>query len=129
MLDIFICVRTSNSIWWSISQLEQGDRKKKPGLKTKLTRPEVAAILEPEVTTRQLQDYLNVARKHIPSFKKFTSITGELNRRAKLDGSHIPILQEIRTLARDYSLDEIDSMLQLKKEAVKHLLVTDNLSN
>ena len=66
-------------------------------------------MLEPKVTARQLQEYLNIARKYVPEFKKFTDPkTGRLRGLAKLYESHIPVLQEIRSLAREHTLAEIE---------------------
>ncbi|MBD2342018.1 hypothetical protein H6G64_34365 [Calothrix sp. FACHB-156] len=78
-----------------------------------LTRPEVAAMLKPKVSARQLQEYLNIARKYLPEFQKFTNAkTGGLNGYAKLYECHIPVLQEIRSLAREHTLADIESEFQ-----------------
>jgi hypothetical protein len=70
-------------------------------------------MLEPKVSARQLQQYLNIARKHIPEFKKFTDPkTGGLRRMAKLYECHIRVLQEIRSLAREHTLADIESEFQ-----------------
>jgi hypothetical protein len=83
-----------------------------------LTRQEVAAMLEPKVSARQLQAYLNIARKYLPEFKKFTNKrTGRLNGYAKLYECHIPVLQEIRSLAREHTLADIES--EFKKKSVE----------
>ncbi|MBD2535728.1 hypothetical protein H6G97_42770 [Nostoc flagelliforme FACHB-838] len=75
-----------------------------------LTRQEVAAMLSPKVSARQLQAYLDIARKYLPEFRKFTNRkTGGLNGNAKLYECHIPVLQEIRSLAREHTLADIES--------------------
>ncbi|MDZ7965840.1 MAG: hypothetical protein RM368_12830 [Nostoc sp. DedSLP03] len=75
-----------------------------------LTRPEVAAMLKPKVSARQLQAYLNIARKYLPEFKKFTNKkTGGLNGMSKLYLYHIAPLQEIRSLAREHTLADIEN--------------------
>jgi hypothetical protein len=75
-----------------------------------LTRPEVAAMLKPKVSARQLQAYLNIARKYLPEFKKFTNKkTGGLNGMTKLYKYHIAPLQEIRSLAREHTLADIEN--------------------
>ncbi|WP_069074334.1 MULTISPECIES: hypothetical protein [unclassified Nostoc] len=75
-----------------------------------LTRPEVAAMLKPKVSARQLQAYLNIARKYLPEFKKFTNKkTGGLNGMSKLYKYHIAPLQEIRSLAREHTLADIEN--------------------
>ena len=80
-----------------------------------LTRPEVAAMLKPKVSARQLQAYLNIARKYLPEFKKFTNNkTGGLDGYAKLYEYHIPVLQEIRSLAREHTLADIESEFRQK---------------
>lgn len=80
-----------------------------------LTRLEVASLLKPKVSARQLQAYLNIARKYLPEFKKFTNEkTGGLDGYAKLYESHIPVLQEIRSLAREHTLADIESEFQQK---------------
>ena len=78
-----------------------------------LTRPEVAAMLKPKVSARQLQAYLNIARKYLPEFQKFTNKkTGGLNGRSKLYECHVSVLQEIRSLAREHTLADIESEFQ-----------------
>jgi hypothetical protein len=75
-----------------------------------LTRSQVAAMLKPKVSARQMQEYLHIARKYLPEFKKFTNQkTGGLNGYAKLYRCHIPVLQEIRSLAREHTLADIES--------------------
>ncbi|MCC5601869.1 hypothetical protein [Nostoc favosum] len=75
-----------------------------------LTRLEVASLLTPKVSARQLQAYLNIARKYLPEFKKFTNEkTGGLDGYAKLYECHIAVLQEIRSLAREHTLADIES--------------------
>lgn len=91
-----------------------------------LTRTEVAAMLNPQVSARQLQKYINIARKYLPKFQKFTNqTTGELRGSAKLNMQHVQVLQEIRSLAREHTLDEIDK--EFYKRASKH--ETDASSN
>ncbi|MBD2416119.1 hypothetical protein FACHB389_36490 [Nostoc calcicola FACHB-389] len=81
-----------------------------------LTRPEVAAMLSPKVSARQLQAYLNIARKYLPEFKKFTNQkTGGLNGYAKLYECHIKVLQEIRSLAREHTLADVESQFQQRE--------------
>ncbi|MBC6431894.1 hypothetical protein FM036_14305 [Nostoc sp. HG1] len=78
-----------------------------------LTRPEVAAMLKPKVSARQLQAYLNIARKYLPEFQKFTNKkTGGLDGMSKLYECHIAVLQEIRSLAREHTLADIESEFQ-----------------
>ncbi|GAX39009.1 hypothetical protein NIES3585_50610 [Nodularia sp. NIES-3585] len=78
-----------------------------------LTRSQVAAMMEPKVSSRQLQKYLNIARLYVPGFEKFTDPqTGRLRGMAKLYESHVPILQEIRSLARENTLEDIESEFQ-----------------
>lgn len=80
-----------------------------------LTRLEVASLLKPKVSARQLQAYLNIARKYLPEFKKFTNNkTGGLDGYAKLYECHIPVLQEIRSLAREHTLADIESEFRQK---------------
>ncbi|MBW4558732.1 MAG: hypothetical protein KME59_22945 [Trichormus sp. ATA11-4-KO1] len=78
-----------------------------------LTRPQVAAMMRPKVSARQLQEYLNIARKYVPEFRKFNDPrTGRLKGMAKLYECHIPVLQEIRSLAREHTLADIESVFQ-----------------
>ncbi|MCG6133979.1 MAG: hypothetical protein MET45_04875 [Nostoc sp. LLA-1] len=78
-----------------------------------LTRPEVAAMMKPKVSARQLQEYLNIARKYVPEFNKFNDPnTGRLKGMAKLYECHVPVLQEIRSLAREHTLADIESVFQ-----------------
>jgi hypothetical protein len=75
-----------------------------------LTRLKVASLLTPKVSARQLQAYLNIARKYLPEFKKFTNEkTGGLDGYAKLYECHIAVLQEIRSLAREHTLADVES--------------------
>jgi hypothetical protein len=75
-----------------------------------LTRLKVASLLTPKVSARQLQAYLNIARKYLPEFKKFTNEkTGGLDGYAKLYECHITVLQEIRSLAREHTLADVES--------------------
>lgn len=93
-----------------------------------LTRPEVAAMLKPKVSARQLQAYLNIARKYLPEFQKFTNKkTGGLNGMSKLYECHLSVLQEIRSLAREHTLADIESEFQqraLNKSEVGRTLST-----
>lgn len=83
-----------------------------------LTRLEVASLLKPKVSARQLQAYLNIARKYLPEFKKFTNKkTGGLDGYAKLYEYHIPVLQEIRSLAREHTLADIES--EFRQHSIK----------
>ncbi|WP_230966478.1 hypothetical protein [Nostoc commune] len=71
--------------------------------------------MKPKVSARQLQAYLNIARKYLPEFKKFTNKkTGGLDGYAKLYEYHIPVLQEIRSLAREHTLADIESEFRQK---------------
>lgn len=83
-----------------------------------LTRPQVAAMMKPQVSARQLYAYLNIARKYLPEFEKFNNRrTGGINGYAKLYECHVPALQEIRTLAREHTLEEIED--EFKKRALE----------
>jgi len=72
----------------------------------------------PQVSSRQLQKYLNIARKYIKGFENFTDPkTDGLNGYAKLNSDHIAVLQEIRSLAREKRLMDIEEdYKQLKTE-------------
>lgn len=49
--------------------------------------------MKPQVSSRQLQKYLNIARLYIPGFENFTDPkTNGINGYAKLNQSHVPIL-------------------------------------
>ncbi|WP_179051880.1 hypothetical protein [Nostoc sp. TCL26-01] len=86
--------------------------------KEELTRPQVASRMIPPVTARQLHEYINIARKYEPDFLRFTHPkTGGINGYAKLREYHIPVLQEIRSLAREHTLAEIED--EFKKRASK----------
>ncbi|MCC5633914.1 hypothetical protein LC613_41610 [Nostoc sphaeroides CHAB 2801] len=75
-------------------------------------------MLKPKVSARQLQAYLNIARKYLPEFKKFTNKkTGGLDGYAKLYECHIPVLQEIRSLAREHTLADIES--EFRQHSIK----------
>lgn len=66
-------------------------------------------MMIPQVSSRQLQEYLNIARKYIKGFEDFTDPkTNRLNGYAKLNSHHVPVLQEIRTRARSKRLSEIE---------------------
>ena len=72
-------------------------------------------MMKPQVSSRQLQKYLNIARLYVPGFEKFTNPkTNGLNGYAKLNQFHVPILQEIRSLAREKCLSDIESEYQLQ---------------
>ncbi|MBD2303382.1 hypothetical protein H6G80_33730 [Nostoc sp. FACHB-87] len=87
-------------------------------MEKELTRPQVASRMVPAVTARQLLEYINIARKYEPSFERFTHPkTGGINGYAKLREYHIPVLQEIRALAREHTLAEIEE--EFKKRASK----------
>ncbi len=63
-----------------------------------LTREQVAKNLQPQVTMRQLQKYLDLASLYLPEFADFRDEeNGGLNGHIKLTNWHIPTLQLIRT--------------------------------
>ncbi|MBD2451146.1 hypothetical protein H6G76_29255 [Nostoc sp. FACHB-152] len=73
-------------------------------------------MMKPEVSSRQLQKYLNIARLYIPGFENFTDPkTNGLNGYAKLNRSHIRVLQEIRSLARTQTLADIEQQYKQKR--------------
>lgn len=85
-----------------------------------LTRGQVAKMMKPQVSSRQLQKYLNIARRYIVGFENFTDPkTNSLNAYAKLDNSHLAILQEIRTLARSKRLSDIEEDYRRESEKQK----------
>jgi hypothetical protein len=74
-----------------------------------LTRVQVAQMMIPQVSARQLQKYLNIARKYIKGFEDFTDPkTNGINGYAKLNSNHVALLQEIRTQARSKRLSDIE---------------------
>ncbi|MCC5640011.1 hypothetical protein LC593_30120 [Nostoc sp. CHAB 5844] len=74
-------------------------------------------MMIPPVSSRQLQEYLNIARKYIPGFENFTDPkTNRLNGYAKLNISHVPALQEIRSLARIQTLLDVEVHYQQKAQ-------------
>lgn len=81
----------------------------------------MAQMMTPQVSSRQLQKYLNIARLYVEGFEDFTDPkTKSLNGYAKLNQSHVKALQEIRTLARTRKLADIADKYQLRAIKRKH---------
>ena len=89
-----------------------------------IKRKDAGALLTPPVGDRQLRKYLRLASIYLPSFKRFKDEElGGLNRYARLTNWHIPVLQKIRTYARDYGVKKL--RIELSKnpdffESVNH---------
>ncbi|MDF5717321.1 MAG: hypothetical protein PUP93_26540 [Rhizonema sp. NSF051] len=62
-----------------------------------ITREAAAAMMEPPVSSRQLQLYISTAALFLKEFEQFIDpYTGGINRKVKLNHCHIPILKRIR---------------------------------
>ena len=73
-----------------------------------ITREEAGKLLAPPVSDRQVRTYLKYAYSFLPAFEHFRDKdNGGLNRYARLNPWHIPVLQRIRTYARDYGLTKL----------------------
>lgn len=82
-----------------------------------LSRNQAASQLQPPVTTRTLQKYLEVAAIFLPSFADFQDPeTGYLNRFAKINIWHLPKLQRIREYVRSYGMTQLQSALSKQAE-------------
>lgn len=62
---------------------------------TTYTREQAGKELNPPVSGRQIQEYLNIARLFVPGFDVFNGLEGGLSN-APIKPIHIPILQKIR---------------------------------
>ena len=77
-----------------------------------LSRSQAASLLQPSVTTRTLQKYLELAALFLPTFEEFLALeTGYLNRFAKLNTWHLPKLQRVREYARSYGMAQLQAAL------------------
>ena len=77
-----------------------------------IARTQAASLLQPSVTVRTLQKYLEVAAIFLPSFAEFQDKqTGNLNRFTKLNTWHLPKLQRIRDYIRTHGMAELQIAL------------------
>jgi|GEM_PF-2219785 hypothetical protein len=82
-----------------------------------ITRTQAAKELQPAVSTRTLQKYLEVAALFLPSFADFQDPeTGYLNRLAKLNTWHLPKLQRIREYGRLHGMTRLQVALSKHPE-------------
>ncbi len=82
-----------------------------------LSRIQAASQLQPPVSTRTIQKYLEVASIFLPSFAEFQDPqTGYLNRFAKLNTWHLSSLQKIREYARSHGMKQLQIALSKNPE-------------
>ncbi len=72
-----------------------------------MTRAQAGQQLEPPVSSRTVQKYLDLASLFLPAFTFFRAEEGGLNRYAKLTPFHLPVLQEIRSYARRHGMKKL----------------------
>ncbi len=73
-----------------------------------LSRTKAASLLEPPITVRTLQNYLELAKIFLPTFREFEDDeTGGLNRFAKVSLEHLPVLQRMMDYSRSHGLKKL----------------------
>ena len=73
-----------------------------------LPRTKAASLLEPPVTVRTLQNYLELAKIFLPTFQEFEDEeTGGLNRFAKVSLEHLLVLQRMMDYSRSHGLKKL----------------------
>lgn len=91
-----------------------------------ISRNQAASLLQPSVTTRTLQKYLELAALFLPSFADFQNPeTGYLNRLAKLNTWHLPKLQRIRDYARTRGMTQLQVALSKHPEYFETGVITN----
>lgn len=82
-----------------------------------ITRTQAASQLQPPVSTRTVQKYIELASIFLPSFAEFQDPqTGYLNRFAKLNIWHLPKLQRIREYVRYRGMTQLQIALSKHPE-------------
>jgi hypothetical protein len=92
-----------------------------------ITRTQAAKELQPSVTVRTVQKYMELAALFLPSFANFQDPeTGYLNRYAKLTLWHLPKLQRIRSYARSHGMTQLQIALSKQPEYFETGVINGN---
>ena len=81
-------------------------------LAEEITRETAGRRLEPPVSARTIQTYLDTARLYLQEFSGFTDdVNGGLNRSQKLTVDRLPTLQKIRDYVRSHGMIQLQIQL------------------